>query len=143
MEDSKYIQLALAQARMALDKDEVPIGAIIVCKGQIIARAYNLSQTLCDPTAHAEMQAITIACEYLGGRYLNDCTIYVTVEPCPMCAAALAWAQIGRVVWGADDPKRGLSLYNPSLLHPKTLVEKGVLATECGEIVSDFFKRKR
>jgi len=134
---------ALKEAHNAALKDEVPIGTVIVCKGSIIARAYNLSETLNDPTAHAEMQAITIATEFLGGKYLDECTIYVTVEPCPMCAAALAWAQIGGVVYGASDPKRGYTLFTPSLLHPKTKVVSGIMGKECGEIISDFFKNKR
>jgi len=142
-DDIRYMKLALDQAHAALDYKEVPIGCVIVCGGKVIARAHNLTMTLCDPTAHAEMQAVTMACDYLGGRYLTDCTLYVTVEPCPMCAAALAWAQLGRLVWGADDPKRGFTLFSPSLLHPKTQILKGVMQEECGTIVSDFFKSKR
>ena len=134
---------ALKEAAVALKQGEVPIGGIVVCKGHIIARGHNLTELLRDPTAHAEMQLITMATESLGGKYLTDCTIYVTVEPCPMCAAALAWAQLGRLVYGADDPKRGYSLFAPSLLHPKTEVTKGVLAGECGEFMTDFFKEKR
>lgn len=143
MDDTHYMKLALEQARAALEQNEVPIGCVVVCQGSVIARAHNLTLTLTDPTAHAEMQAITMACDYLGGRYLTDCTLYVTVEPCPMCAAALAWAQLGRLVWGADDPKRGYTLFSPNLLHPKTQTLKGVLAEECGGLVSDFFKSKR
>lgn len=144
MTDSeKYMSAAMEEAREAGRCDEVPIGAVIVCGGRIIARAHNLTERLNDPTAHAEMQAITMATEYLGGKYLNQCEIYVTVEPCPMCAAALSWAQIKKVVYGAPDPKRGYSLFSPSLLHPKTEVESGVLKEECGQIVSDFFKGKR
>lgn len=144
MTDSeKYMSAAIEEAREAGRCDEVPIGAVIVCGGRIIARAHNLTERLNDPTAHAEMQAITMATEYLGGKYLNQCEIYVTVEPCPMCAAALSWAQIKKVVYGASDPKRGYSLFSPSLLHPKTEVESGVLKEECGQIVSDFFKGKR
>ena len=134
---------ALKEAALALKQGEVPIGGVVVCKGHIIARCHNLTELLRDPTAHAEMQLITMATESLGGKYLTDCTIYVTVEPCPMCAAALAWAQLGRLVYGADDPKRGYSLFAPSLLHPKTEVTKGVLAGECGEFMTDFFKEKR
>ncbi len=134
---------ALKEAALALKQGEVPIGGVVVCKGHIIARGHNLTELLRDPTAHAEMQLITMATESLGGKYLTDCTIYVTVEPCPMCAAALAWAQLGRLVYGADDPKRGYSLFAPSLLHPKTEVTKGVLAGECGEFMTDFFKEKR
>jgi tRNA(adenine34) deaminase len=115
----------------------------MVCRDHIIARAHNLTELLTDPTAHAEMQLITMATETLGGKYLKECTLYVTVEPCPMCAAALAWAQLGRLVYGADDPKRGYSLFSPSLLHPKTEVTKGILADECGTLVTDFFRDKR
>lgn len=144
MTDSeKYMSAAMEEAREAGRCDEVPIGAVIVCGRRIIARAHNLTERLNDPTAHAEMQAITMATEYLGGKYLNQCEIYVTVEPCPMCAAALSWAQIKKVVYGAPDPKRGYSLFSPSLLHPRTEVESGVLKEECGQIVSDFFKGKR
>jgi len=134
---------ALKEAEKAALKGEIPIGAVVVSGGQIIARAHNLNEALNDPTAHAEMQAITMATERYGGKYLPDCTIYVTVEPCPMCAAALAWAQIGTIVYGADDPKRGYSLFSPSLLHPRTKVVKGIMAEECGKIVSDFFKTIR
>ena len=137
------MQMALEQARAAGERNEIPIGAVIVCKGRVIARAHNLTETLNDPTAHAEMQAITAATEYLGGKYLTDCTLYVTVEPCPMCAAALAWAQIPRIVYGADDPKRGYSLFSPSLLHPRTKVTKGVLADECSTLMTGFFKARR
>ncbi|HKM12968.1 MAG TPA: nucleoside deaminase [Bacteroidales bacterium] len=143
MDDKKYMREALKEAALALKQGEVPIGGVVVCKGHIIARGHNLTELLRDPTAHAEMQLITMATESLGGKYLTDCTIYVTVEPCPMCAAALAWAQLGRLVYGADDPKRGYSLFAPSLLHPKTEVTKGVLAGECGEFMTDFFKEKR
>ncbi|MBQ5411369.1 MAG: nucleoside deaminase, partial [Bacteroidales bacterium] len=115
--DERYMQEALREARMALEEDEVPIGAVIVCRGRIIGKGHNMTERLHDPTAHAEMIAITAATEALGGKYLNDCTLYVTVEPCPMCSGALNWAQIGRIVYGAGDPKRGGSLYSPSLLH--------------------------
>ena len=141
--DTDYMKQAMAEARKAYAEDEVPIGAIIVCKGRIIARAHNLTETLNDVTAHAEMQAITAAAANIGGKYLNDCTLYVTVEPCPMCAGALAWAQIGRVVFGASDPKRGFSLFSPSLMHPKTEVVSGVLADECSNLVTEFFRNKR
>lgn len=137
------MQEALKEAVKAYEKDEVPIGAVVVCAGKIIARAYNLTETLNDPTAHAEMQAITMACSYLGGKYLNLCTLYVTVEPCPMCAGALAWSQIRRVVYGAPDPKRGFSLFSPTLMHPKTEVSGGILEEACGKLVSDFFRAKR
>lgn len=143
MDDNYYMQMALEQARLAVERKEIPIGAVVVCKGRIIARAHNLTETLNDPTAHAEMQAITAATEYLGGKYLSDCTLYVTVEPCPMCAAALAWAQIPRIVYGADDPRRGYSLFSPSLLHPRTKVTKGILAEECATLMTDFFKARR
>ena len=134
---------ALKEALRAQEKNEVPVGAVIVCGNRIIARAYNLTQTLTDPTAHAEMQAITMAAGYLGGKYLSSCTLYVTVEPCPMCAAALNWAQIGRVVYGTPDPKRGYSLFSPSLLHPKTELSGGVLEAQCSELIVHFFRNKR
>jgi len=141
--DEKYMREALREAGDALADKEIPIGAVIVCRGRIIARGHNLVEKLHDATAHAEMIAITAATEAVGGKYLDDCTLYVTIEPCPMCAAALNWSQIGRIVWGADDPKRGFSLYSPSLLHPSTETSSGVLAEECSGIVSDFFKSKR
>lgn len=142
-QDEKFMREALREAGYAVDKDEVPVGAVVVCRGRIIGRGHNMTESLHDPTAHAEMIAITAATEAMGGKYLNDCTMYVTVEPCPMCAGALAWSQIGRVVYGAIDPKRGFSLYSPSLMHPKTEVTAGVLADECGETVSAFFREKR
>ena len=142
-QDEKFMREALREAGYAIDKDEVPVGAVVVCRGRIIGRGHNMTESLHDPTAHAEMIAITAATEAMGGKYLNDCTLYVTVEPCPMCAGALAWSQIGRVVYGAADPKRGFSLYSPSLMHPKTEVTAGVLADECGETVSAFFREKR
>jgi tRNA(adenine34) deaminase len=134
---------ALREASFAASEDEVPIGAVIVCRGRIVGKGHNMTEKLNDPTAHAEMIAITAATEALGGKYLNDCTLYVTVEPCPMCAGALAWSQIGEVVYGAAEPKRGFSTFSPSLMHPKTKIIAGVLAEECGGIVSDFFKNKR
>ena len=134
---------ALREASFAASEDEVPIGAIIICRGRIVGKGHNMTEKLNDPTAHAEMIAITAATEALGGKYLNDCTLYVTVEPCPMCAGALAWSQIGEVVYGASDPKRGFSMFSPSLMHPKTKVVSGVLAEECGNLVSDFFRNKR
>lgn len=143
MTDTDYMKLALNEAMKAYEEDEVPIGAVIVCKGRVIARAHNLTEALNDVTAHAEMQAITAAATAIGGKYLNDCTLYVTVEPCPMCAGALAWSQIGRVVYGASDPKRGFSQFTPSLMHPKTEVISGVLAQECGDLVTEFFRNKR
>lgn len=139
----KMMRQAIFEAQKALTKGEVPIGTVIAVGDRIIARAHNMVQTLNDPTAHAEMQAITAACESLGGKYLTQCVIYVTVEPCPMCAAALAWAQIGAIVYGAGDPKRGYKTVSETILHPKTEVTGGVLETECSEMVSDFFAKKR
>ena len=141
--DILFMKEALKEANKALEKDEVPIGAVVVCAGKIIARAYNLTETLNDATAHAEMQAITMATSTIGGKYLDKCTLYVTVEPCPMCAAALAWSQVKRIVYGAPDEKRGFSRFTPSLMHPKTEVVGGILAEECGKIVTDFFRSKR
>lgn len=141
--DEKHMREALREAICAAGEDEVPIGAVVVCNGRIIGKGHNMTERLNDPTAHAEMIAITAATEAMGGKYLNDCTLYVTVEPCPMCAGALAWAQIGKIVYGTSDPKRGYSLFTPSLLHPKTEVVPGVLAEECGNIVTEFFKNKR
>lgn len=141
--DLKFMSEALREARAAEAEDEIPIGAVIVFGGRVIAKGHNMTERLHDPTAHAEMIAITAATEAMGGKYLNDCTLYVTVEPCPMCAAASAWAQLGRIVYGAIDPKRGYSKFSPSLLHPKTEVDAGVMAEECGNLVSDFFKNKR
>jgi len=141
--DEKYMRDALAEARAARDEDEVPVGAVVVCRDRIIGKGHNMTERLHDPTAHAEMIAITAATEALGGKYLNDCTLYVTVEPCPMCAAALAWSQIGRIVYGASDPKRGYSLYTPSLLHPKTECTAGIMREECAGLMTDYFKNKR
>jgi tRNA(adenine34) deaminase len=141
--DILFMKEALKEAHKALEKDEVPIGAVVVCAGKVIARAYNLTETLNDATAHAEMQAITMATSTIGGKYLDKCTLYVTVEPCPMCAAALAWSQVKRVVYGAPDEKRGYSKFTPSLMHPKTEITSGILAEECSKIVTDFFKAKR
>ena len=141
--DEKFMREALRQAEEALVQGEIPIGAVVTCRGRVIAKGHNLTETLHDPTAHAEMIALTAATEYLGGKYLKDCTLYVTVEPCPMCAAALNWAQVTRIVWGAPDPKRGYTLFTPSLLHPRTEVENGLLAEECSRILSDFFKKNR
>lgn len=141
--DEKFMREALMEAKAAEAEDEIPIGAVIVFAGRVIAKGHNMTERLHDPTAHAEMIAITAATEAIGGKYLNDCTLYVTVEPCPMCAAASAWAQVGRIVYGASDPKRGYSLFMPSLLHPKTEVVSGVLAEECGGMVTEFFRNKR
>lgn len=143
MDDQHYMMQALAEARKAADRDEVPVGAVVVCKDRIIARAHNLTETLTDVTAHAEMQAITAASSALGGKYLNECTLYVTVEPCVMCAGAIAWAQMGRLVFGAADEKRGYQRYAPQALHPKTVVVKGLMADECAALMKEFFQRKR
>lgn len=141
--DEKFMREALREAKAAETEDEIPIGAVIVFAGRVIAKGHNMTERLHDPTAHAEMIAITAATEAMGGKYLNDCTLYVTVEPCPMCAAASAWSQVGRIVYGASDPKRGYSLFTPSLLHPKTEVVSGILAEECGGMVTEFFRNKR
>lgn len=143
MDDERYMREALREAMAAAEEDEVPVGAVVVCRGRVIAKGHNMTERLNDPTAHAEMIAITAACGAMGGKYLTDCTLYVTVEPCPMCAGALAWSQIGRVVYGAIDPKRGFSQFSPSLMHPRTEVTAGVLAQECGQAVTDFFRGKR
>ena len=137
------MQKAIQQAEMAFERDEVPVGAVVVCRDRIIARAHNLTEALNDVTAHAEMQAITAAADSLGGKYLNDCTLYVTVEPCVMCAGAIGWSQLGRLVYGAADPKRGFTVYAPDALHPKTEVVSGVMEEECGNLMRNFFKRKR
>lgn len=142
-EDIYYMKQALTEAAEAARCNEVPIGAIVVCHKRIIARAHNLTETLNDVTAHAEMQAITAAANALGGKYLNDCTLYVTVEPCVMCAGAIAWAQMGRVVFGTPDEKRGFNRYAPHALHPKTVVDSGVLTDECRQLMKDFFRQKR
>jgi len=141
--DESFMREALKEARLALDEKEVPIGAVIVCDNRIIARAHNLTERLNDVTAHAEMQAFTAAANSLGGKYLTDCTLYVTIEPCPMCAGASFWTQVGRVVYGARDEKRGYSLLGVPVMHPKTEVASGVLAQECATLMSDFFRKKR
>jgi tRNA(adenine34) deaminase len=141
--DEQFMKAALEEAKKAFEKQEVPIGAVIVCKGIIIARAHNLTETLKDPTAHAEMQAITAATNYLGGKYLTGCKIYVTVEPCSMCAGALNWSQISELIFGTNDEKRGYSGISSALLHPKTKVKKGILEKECHELMVNFFKTKR
>jgi tRNA(adenine34) deaminase len=143
MTDEDYMKRALEQAQQAAERDEVPVGAVVVCRDRIIARAHNLTETLHDVTAHAEMQAITAAANSLGGKYLDTCTLYVTVEPCVMCAGAIGWSQLGRLVYGAADPKRGFSAYAPQALHPKTEVVGGVMEKECGDLMRQFFKRKR
>jgi tRNA(adenine34) deaminase len=142
-DDIHFMQEALKEARKAFDADEVPVGAVIVCDGKIIARAHNLSERLTDATAHAEMQAFTSASSHLGGKYLNECTLYVTLEPCPMCAGASFWTQLGKIVYGAKDEKRGYNLLNSKIAHPKTKIVSGILADECGELMSEFFKTKR
>jgi len=141
--DERFMREALREAQAAGAADEVPIGAVVVCRGRVIARGHNMTERLHDPTAHAEMIALTAATEALGGKYLDDCTLYVTVEPCPMCAAALCWAQLGRLVYGAPDPRRGYTLFSPSLLHPRTEVTQGPLADDCSTLVKDYFKNKR
>ncbi|MBR5476084.1 MAG: nucleoside deaminase [Bacteroidaceae bacterium] len=143
MTDNDYMKLALAEAQKAYDKDEVPIGAIVVCNNRIIARCHNMTETLNDVTAHAEMQAITAAANHIGGKYLNECTLYVTVEPCPMCAGALGWSQLGRLVYGAGDEKRGYRRYAPDVLHPRTEVIEGVCSEESTALMKKFFANKR
>ena len=143
MTDIDYMKMALVEAQKAYDEDEVPIGAVVVCKGRVIARAHNLTEMLNDVTAHAEMQAITAAASNIGGKYLTDCTLYVTVEPCPMCAGAIAWAQLSRLVYGAEDEKRGYHRYAPDVLHPKTEVVRGVCADEATALMKKFFAAKR
>lgn len=138
-----YMRQALQEASKAADRGEVPVGAVVVCQDRIIARAHNLTETLNDVTAHAEMQAITAAANYLGGKYLSDCTLYVTVEPCVMCAGAIAWAQMGKLVFGAADEKRGYQKYAPQALHPKTVVLQGVASDECASLMKNFFKNRR
>ena len=141
--DEKFMRMAIDEARKALKEQEVPIGAVVVCGERVIGRGQNLVETLCDATAHAEMQSITAAAATLGGKYLKGCTWYVTVEPCIMCAGALAWSQIDRVVYGADDPKRGYTTVSGRIFHPKTVVERGVLADECEALMTEFFKSLR
>ena len=141
--DEQYMRRALQEAQTAYDEGEIPIGAVIVCQNRIIAHAHNLTETLNDVTAHAEMQAITMAANELGGKYLTDCTLYVTVEPCPMCAGALGWSQIPRIVYGCEDPKRGYREYAPRALHPKTNITGGILCEECRQLMQDFFRNRR
>lgn len=141
--EEKFMKAALEEAGKAFDRQEIPVGAVVVCNDTIIARAHNLTETLKDPTAHAEMQAITAATNWLGGKYLTDCTIYVTLEPCAMCAGALGWSQVSGLVYGADDEQKGFTKVSGQLLHPKTKVKKGMLEKECSEIVVKFFRRKR
>ncbi|MDR1652314.1 MAG: nucleoside deaminase [Prevotellaceae bacterium] len=143
MEDEKFMQLALSEAKNAFEQGEIPVGAVVVCQNKVIARAHNLTELLTDVTAHAEMQAITSAANYLGGKYLIDCTLYVTVEPCTMCAGALNWAQISRIVFGVKDEKCGFSKFAPNVLHKKILITGGILEQECKEILQEFFRNKR
>lgn len=142
-DDMRYMKMALDEAALAYADEEVPVGAVVVCKGRVIARAHNLTETLTDVTAHAEMQAVTAAANHLGGKYLNECTLYVTVEPCIMCAGALGWAQLGRLVYGATDEKRGYRRFAPQALHPKTEVVAGVMENECAELMKRFFTERR
>ena len=142
-QDEKYMQAALAEARAALKAGEIPVGAVVVCHDRIIARCHNLTETLTDVTAHAEMQAVTAAAGSLGGKYLSDCSLYVTLEPCTMCAGALGWAQLARLVYGASDEKRGYRRFAPEALHPKTEVVAGVLEDECASLIKEFFKTRR
>ena len=137
------MRAALAEAQLAYEQGEVPVGAVVVCKGRIVARGHNLTETLRDVTAHAEMQVLTAAADVLGGKYLPTCTLYVTVEPCVMCAGAIGWTQMGRLVFGAADEKRGYRRFAPEALHPKTEVVAGVLQEECARLMSDFFKQRR
>ncbi len=141
--DEYFMKMAYREAEKALEKDEIPVGAVVVLNNMVIGRGYNLTQTLQDVTAHAEMQAITAATNHIGAKYLNDCTLYVTLEPCVMCAGAIAWAQLGSLVFGASDPKKGYTLIKHNILHPKTLVISGVMAQECSEILKQFFNKKR
>lgn len=142
-DDERFMREALREAAVALSADEVPIGAVVVADGRVIGRGHNLTETLHDVTAHAEMQAITAAAEHLGGKYLNQCSLYVTVEPCVMCAGAIGWSQLGRLVYGASDPKRGFQTFAPHALHPKTEVQAGVLGDEASLLMKNFFKGKR
>lgn len=141
--DEKYMRLALEEAKIAFAEEEVPVGAVIIAGDRVVGRGHNLVETLTDVTAHAEIQAITAAASTIGGKYLNDCTLYVTVEPCPMCAGALAWSQIGRVVYGVSDPKRGFSTISDNMLHPRTVVTSGVLEEECEALMKNFFAKLR
>ena len=141
--DEQFMRKAIAEAQQALAEGEIPIGAIVVCQDHVIARAHNLTETLHDVTAHAEMQAITSAANELGGKYLTDCTLYVTIEPCTMCAGALGWSHLSRIVYGAADEKRGYQLYAPRALHPKTTITGGILEEECRQLMQDFFRNKR
>mgnify|MGYP002512520368 FL=1 len=142
-QDIKYMKMALEEAKMAADQGEIPVGAVVVCQNRVIARTHNLTEMLTDVTAHAEMQAITSAANYLGGKYLDGCTLYVTLEPCPMCAGAIGWAQVSRLVYGACDAKRGYTKFAPNVLHPKATVTSGILAEECSELMKECFTNRR
>ena len=141
--DERYMRMALQEAKVAFEAGEIPVGAVVVCKDRVVARAHNLTERLGDVTAHAEMQAITAAAATLGGKYLTDCTVYVTLEPCVMCAGAIGWSQLPRLIFGAGDDKRGYRRFAPDALHPKTEVESGVLADECAALMKDFFSKRR
>ncbi len=143
LSDDYFMREALKEAKKAFDADEIPVGAIVVCNNRIIARAHNLTERLNDVTAHAEMQAITSAANFLNGKYLNECTMYITLEPCVMCAGALSWSQIGKIVYGASDTKRGFNLVGNKILHPKTELLSGIIADECSELLKTFFQKKR
>ncbi|MBR1929812.1 MAG: nucleoside deaminase [Paludibacteraceae bacterium] len=142
-DDERYMAMAIGEARKAFESDEVPVGCVIVCENRVVGRGYNLTETLSDVTAHAEIQAITAAAQTLGGKYLQGCTMYVTMEPCVMCAGAIGWAQVSRLVYGASDEKKGYSILSSGALHPKCQVEKGILENECKELIKSFFERKR
>lgn len=143
LNDEYFMRQALQEAQQAFEEGEIPVGAVIVCQNRIIARAHNLTETLNDVTAHAEMQAVTAAADVLGGKYLTDCTLYVTLEPCPMCAGGLAWAQLYKLVFGAKDTKRGFTLFKPDILHPKTQIKSQVLEKECSTLMKEFFRLRR
>lgn len=143
LSDEHFMKLAFQEALLAEEEDEVPVGAVVVCKGKVIARAHNLTERLTDVTAHAEMQAITSASNYLGGKFLNDCSFYVTLEPCVMCAGAIAWARVGKLVFGAFDAKKGYTQLNQEVLHPKTEVIPGIMKEDCGDLLTNYFKKKR
>ncbi len=143
MNDTYYMQKALQEAELAMEMGEVPVGAVVVCNNQIIGKGHNLTETLNDVTAHAEIQAITAAANRLGGKYLKNCTLYVTVEPCVMCAGAIGWAQVDRVVYGASDDKRGFQTFAPKAMHPKTIIESGIMADECAKLMKEFFAKRR
>ncbi|HBL76162.1 MAG: tRNA-specific adenosine deaminase [Bacteroidetes bacterium GWF2_42_66] len=141
--DEYFMKRAIQEAVTAFEKDEIPVGAVVVANNRIIARAHNLTETLTDVTAHAEMQAITAAANLLGAKYLNECTLYVTLEPCVMCAGALGWSQVGKLVYGASDDKRGFTKFAPAALHPKTEVVSGIMANDCADLMTEFFRKKR